>query len=186
MIQTIPGPATRRRATLRGILERAIREGHANLVSEGKTRQIHYIAVDWKERYNPKEKVRAEFWAELIYRLDYQPRRIGLEIKVPRRTPADRAGIVIYRDDERLDPYAVIECRCGGVSDAESRKRSSRRAATARASARNTRASSPAKHAASSISPKPSPASASTISSLIFRSVMASHPRSFLQRRRRF
>ena len=79
-------------------LERAINDGHAKLSGEGKQQKILYAAVNHTERYaDPEEQVRAEFWAELIYRYGYEPARIGVEITVPDRTPSDRA------DSPRLD-----------------------------------------------------------------------------------
>ena len=82
--------------------------------------KILYVAVNHTERYaDPEEQVRAEFWAELIYRYGYEPARIGVEIIVPDRTPSDRADLVVFRDDERKKPYAVIECKADGVTDAE-------------------------------------------------------------------
>ena len=43
-------------------LERAFEDGLAEIVSEGKTERIHYIAANRKERWSdPEEKVRAEF-----------------------------------------------------------------------------------------------------------------------------
>jgi len=101
-------------------LERAITDGHAKLTGEGKQQKILYVAVNHIERYaDPEEQVRAEFWAELIYRYGYEPARIGVEITVPDRTPSDRADLVVFRDDERKKPYAVIECKADGVTDAE-------------------------------------------------------------------
>ncbi len=86
----------------------------------GKNQKINYIAANWTERYSdPEERVRAEFWAELIYRLEYKSERIGIERTVPRRTPADRADLVIYHDDEHTRPYAVIETKKEGITDAE-------------------------------------------------------------------
>jgi len=61
-------------------LERAIADGHAKLTGEGKQQKILYVAVNHTERYaDPEEQVRAEFWAELIYRYGYEPARIGVE-----------------------------------------------------------------------------------------------------------
>ena len=101
-------------------LEQALKDGHAEIVGEGKQQKIFYKAVDHSERYgDPEEKVRAEFWAELIYRNQYEPMRIGIEITVPDRTPSDRADLVIFHDNERKRPYAVIECKKDGVTDAE-------------------------------------------------------------------
>ncbi len=101
-------------------LERAIDDGHAKLTGEGKNERINYVAADHSERWaDPEEKVRAEFWAELIYKYGYAPQRIGIEVKVERRTPDDRADIVIYRDDEKKHRYFVFECKRPDVSDAE-------------------------------------------------------------------
>jgi type I restriction enzyme M protein len=102
-------------------LERALREGHLRLQGEGKTERILYVAdANHSERWSdPEEKVRAAFYAELIYRYEYHPARIGVEIIVPRRTPSDRADLVVYKDDERRAPYIVIECKRDGISSAE-------------------------------------------------------------------
>ncbi|MCC6298474.1 MAG: restriction endonuclease subunit M [Anaerolineales bacterium] len=101
-------------------LERAINDGHAKLTGEGKSEKITYLAVNHSEKYNdPEEKVRAEFWAELIYRYNYDPDCIGVEITVPDRTPSDRADLVIFKDNMRKQPYAVVECKRDGITDAE-------------------------------------------------------------------
>ncbi len=108
--------------TTKTYLERAIEDGHAKLSGEGKTQRIHYIAAEHSERYSdPEEKVRAEFWAELIYKYEYKPERMRFEVKVPRRTPHDLADIVIYpeKDEELKSPWFVFECKRADVSDAE-------------------------------------------------------------------
>lgn len=101
-------------------LERALSDGNAKLTGEGKTERIHYLVVGHSERWSdPEEKVRAEYWAELIYRYQYAPQRIGIEVTVPDRTPKDSADLVVFHDDERKSPYAVIECKRDGITDAE-------------------------------------------------------------------
>lgn len=101
-------------------LERAIKDRHAQIIGEGKQAKITYLAVNLTEKYNdPEEAVRAEFWAELIYRYGYEPQRIGVEVVVPDRTPFDRADLVVFEDDARKRPFAVIECKRDGVTDAE-------------------------------------------------------------------
>jgi len=101
-------------------LEGAIRGGHAKISGDGKRQRIVYVAVNHSERYrDPEEQVRAEYWAELIYRYGYEPNRIGVEITVPDRTPKDTADLVVFHDDARTRPYAVIECKRDGISDAE-------------------------------------------------------------------
>ncbi len=104
----------------RTYLARAIEDGLAELYGEGRAERIRYVAADHSERWSdPEEKVRAELWAELVYKSQYTPERIGFEVAVPRRTPNDFADLVVYRDDERLSPWFVFECKRADVSDAE-------------------------------------------------------------------
>ncbi len=103
-------------------LERAFEDGIAELIGEGKNERIRYKAANHSERWaDPEEKVRAEFWAELIYRYEYRPDRIRFEVNVPRRTPNDFADLVIYeeKDKEYKSPYFVFEVKRADVSDAE-------------------------------------------------------------------
>ena len=101
-------------------LERALREGHLQTITKGKTERILYVASGHSERWNdPEEKERAKFYAELIYRYEYKPSRIGVEIAVPRRTPGDWADLVVFWDDELTKPFIVIENKRDGVSDSE-------------------------------------------------------------------
>ncbi len=69
--------------------------------------------------FNPEEKVRASFYIELIEKYKYPAERIKFEVEVPRRTPSDKADIVIYEDNELKIPYLVIECKKDGITDAE-------------------------------------------------------------------
>jgi len=102
------------------LTERALDDGHLRLETVGKTEKIVYVSVNRAERWSdPEEKVRAEFYAELIYKYGYAPQRIGVEVTVPDRSPNDFADLVVFHDDERKKPYAVIECKKDGISDAE-------------------------------------------------------------------
>jgi len=101
-------------------LEQAIQKGYAVIAGEGNKLRITYLAVNHTERFSdPEEQVRAEYWAELIFRYGYEPARIGVEVVVPDRTPKDAADLVVFVDDARTRPYAVIECKRDGVTDAE-------------------------------------------------------------------
>lgn len=102
-------------------LEKAIKNGYAYITGADTKRKITYVTSDnHTENYNdPEEQVRAEFWAELIYKYDYPANRIKIEVTIPDRLPTDRADIVIFSDDECKRPYAVIECKKDGVTDAE-------------------------------------------------------------------
>ena len=100
-------------------LARAIADGHAEITGEGRSQRIRYVAAGRSERWSdPEEKVRAELWAELIYKYEYQPELIGFEVNVPRRTPNDYADLVIFCDDDKKMPYFVLECKRDDLSDA--------------------------------------------------------------------
>jgi type I restriction enzyme M protein len=101
-------------------LQRAFDESHLQLITSGKSEKIRYIAVNVTEKWSdPEEKVRAAYYAELIYRYGYKPECIGVEVTVPDRTPADHADLVVFRDATRTQPFAVIECKRDDISDAE-------------------------------------------------------------------
>lgn len=70
----------------------------------------------------PEEKVRASYFVELVLDYQYDVKFLDLEVTVPRRTPEDRADIVIYEDVERKKPYLVVECKKDGITDAEFRQ----------------------------------------------------------------
>lgn len=63
---------------------------------------------------DPEERVRAYVVAYLVVQKGYPSDRIKLEVTVPRRTPSDRADVVVYRDDELDYPYLVVECKSAG------------------------------------------------------------------------
>ncbi len=82
--------------------------------------RIEYLLSKHKERFtDPEEKVRAEYYFNLIEKYNYPAKRIELETEMPDRTPERYADIVIYEDDEKTKPYIVVECKKDGVSDAE-------------------------------------------------------------------
>jgi len=68
---------------------------------------------------NPEEKVRGSYFAELVLDYEYPKEKIDFEVIVPRRTPEDRADIVIYEDGELKNPYLVVECKKDGITEAE-------------------------------------------------------------------
>ncbi len=98
-------------------LEKAIKDGYAYLTGEDSRAKITYLTSNnhVESFNNPEEKVRAELWAELIYRYEYPVNRIKIAVPVLN----DTADIVIFSDDDCRRPYAVAECRCDGITDAE-------------------------------------------------------------------
>jgi len=66
---------------------------------------------------NPEETIRASYFVELFLDYLYPKENIDIEVTVPRRTPADRADIVVY--DNKGVEFLVIECKKDGITDAE-------------------------------------------------------------------
>ncbi len=101
-------------------LDRAINDKHAVINEDGKRKKICYLAANVTQVYDdPEEQVRAEFWAELIYKYEYEPKQIGIEIPVPQRLPSERADLVVFEKNDNTRPFAIIECKRDGISDAE-------------------------------------------------------------------
>ena len=99
-------------------LEKALKDGRARLSGKGNAEKITYVAIEHTERYaDPEEKVRAEYWAELIYRYGYKSNRIEFEVKLPDQM--SRADLVIFHDDKPRNPYAVIEFKRDDITDSE-------------------------------------------------------------------
>jgi len=83
-------------------------------------KKIKYIATGKKYNFsNPEEKVRAEYYFDLIEKYNYSVKRIDTEVEMPDRTPERYADIVIYKDDDKKVPYIVVECKKDGITDAE-------------------------------------------------------------------
>ena len=100
-------------------IQRAFHEEEVRLIGEAGSERIEYSTAGQSHRWaGPEEKIRAELLAELIYKYEYPPERIGIEVTVPGRVPSNRADLVIYEDDEQKSPYIVFECKRADISDA--------------------------------------------------------------------
>jgi len=99
----------------------AVKAGYAYITgTEGSRRITYATSANFSVGYeSPEEQVRAEFWAELIFRYEYPAKHIRIEVIVPDRLPTDRADIVVFRDENCKRPYAVVECKKDGITDAE-------------------------------------------------------------------
>lgn len=103
----------------KSFLDQALYDKRAELIGEGKSECIRYVAAGRSERWtDPEEKVRSELWAELIYKYEYPEKRIAFEVSVPSRTTNHYVDIVIYEDDDKEQPYFVFEIKRADVSDA--------------------------------------------------------------------
>ena len=104
-------------------MERSLQDKYLEI--ETANNRILYQTREGPKSYplnNPEEQVRAEFYSELIYKYMYDPKKINLEVEVPRRKPSDRADLVIYEDDAGKKPFIVIEYKKDGISEPEIRQ----------------------------------------------------------------
>ncbi|ACV24364.1 N-6 DNA methylase [Methanocaldococcus fervens] len=107
------------KSTIMKNIKRGIEEGIIELV-DNESKIIYYASKEFKTNFkNPEEKVRASYFVELVLDYKYPPNRIDFEVQVPRRTPTDRADIVVFEDDELKKPFIVVECKREGITDAE-------------------------------------------------------------------
>ncbi|MEM7589881.1 MAG: type I restriction enzyme HsdR N-terminal domain-containing protein, partial [Myxococcota bacterium] len=84
------------------------------------SRVTYHVASPYSTRYNnPEEKVRAAYFAELLLDYKYCAKKIRFEVPVPKRTPADKADMIVYEDDACKRPFIVVECKRDGITDAE-------------------------------------------------------------------
>ena len=92
-------------ALARGFLE--VKEGRAH----------YHLSADkdyaWSD---PEEWVRLAVVAWLIVEKGYPPKRMSVEVSVPRRVPGDFADIVVFSDDRCRSPYLVVETKADGQS----------------------------------------------------------------------
>jgi len=98
-------------------IQRGIEKGIITITSDG-SKITYHCKRDYTTSFkNPEEKVRASYFVELVLDYNYPPENIDIEVIVPRRTPEDRADIVVYDKEGR--EYLVVECKKDGITDAE-------------------------------------------------------------------
>ena len=109
--------------TEKSVFQRHIKRGvEAKIISfnEEQSRITYHCKRDYSTSFkNPEETIRAAYFVELVLDYTYTKKRIDIEVTVPRRTPEDRADIVVYEDDECKKPFLVVECKKDGITDAE-------------------------------------------------------------------
>jgi type I restriction enzyme M protein len=104
--------------TFEKILKDGEKKGYFRVLNDGT--KIEYLPSGHKENLNdPEEKVRAEYYFDLLEKYHYPAKRVELETEMPARVPRFFADIVIYEDDAKKKPYIVVECKKDGISDAE-------------------------------------------------------------------
>jgi len=104
-------------STQRDLIRHASDRGYLEI----KDNRVRYVCrrVYEDDFTDPEEPVRAAVYAWLILGREYPNTQIDIEATVPRRTPADRADIVVYEDVKCLQPYLVVETKERGIGPAE-------------------------------------------------------------------
>lgn len=103
-------------------INRGIAEKIISLDEEQNRITYHCKRVYSTSFKKPEEVIRASYFVELVLNYLYPKERIDIEVTVPRRTPKDRADIVVYEDEECKTPFLVVECKKDGITDAEFRQ----------------------------------------------------------------
>jgi len=96
----------------RRTIQQTLELGVSRNLIEIKEDRIHYLIQNKEYNFNdPEEPVRAGIYIELVEEYNYSPYLIDFEVSVPRRTPNDFADIVVFKDEEHLENYLVVEAK---------------------------------------------------------------------------
>lgn len=100
------------------LIEKGLSEG---LIEFNKERtHITYVHQDKKRRYtNPEEKVQAQTFLKLVLMYDYPVEHIRQFVNVKMGSASKEADIIVYKDEEHIKPYIIVECKEPEVSEAE-------------------------------------------------------------------
>lgn len=83
-------------------------------------KSITYIHQNKKRSYsNPEEKIQALTFLKLVLHYGYKPERILQFVSVKMGADTKEADIVVYNDDECLEPHILVECKKEDVSEQE-------------------------------------------------------------------
>ena len=100
------------------IIEQGVSQGLISF-NEDKSR-ITYTHQNKSRNYNnPEEKVQAEAFLQLIFTYGYKSERIKMFVPVTMGREIKEADIIVYNDDDCLEPYILVECKKEEVSEAE-------------------------------------------------------------------
>lgn len=68
---------------------------------------------------DPEETVRAETYVQLVLDYGYPPNQISIENKVQMGVAVKSADIIVFDDDEKKQPYIIVECKREEATNAE-------------------------------------------------------------------
>ncbi len=83
-------------------------------------KRIEYVAQKKSRSFiNPEEKVQAESYCRLILQYNYPANRVHNFVTVTMGADKREADIVVYNDDDHLEPHILVECKKEEVSEQE-------------------------------------------------------------------
>ncbi|MEI8574079.1 restriction endonuclease subunit M [Methylomonas sp. WH-1] len=99
-------------------IQQGVEKGLIKLSDENK--RIEYLEQKKSRLFtNPEEQVQAETYCRLILQYGYLKHRVQNFVSVKMGSDKKEADIVVYNDDECLEPHILVECKKQDVSDAE-------------------------------------------------------------------
>ena len=99
-------------------IQQAVLQGLIRFYDDDK--RIEYIHQKKSRNYtNPEEQVQAETYCRLILEYGYPAQRVLNFVSVTMGADKKEADIVVYNDDERLEPHILVECKKEEVSEQE-------------------------------------------------------------------
>ncbi len=100
------------------LLQQGVDKGYIKFDDERKF--ITYSFQNKKRNYqNPEEQVQAETFLKLILIYGYPQKRIRHYVTITMGSSTKEADLVVYNDDECLEPHLIIECKKADVSEQE-------------------------------------------------------------------
>jgi type I restriction enzyme M protein len=100
-------------------IQLGIEKGLIKILDDGK--RIEYVEQKKSSRLytNPEEQVQAEAYCRLILEYGYPKHRVLNFVVVTMGSGKKEADIIVYNDDECLEPHILVECKKQDVSEAE-------------------------------------------------------------------
>lgn len=104
--------------TIVNYIQDGVKQGLIRFFDEAK--RVEYIQQKKNRNYtNPEEQVQAETYCRLILEYGYPAQRVQNFVSVTMGADKKEADIVVYNDDECLEPHILVECKKQEVSEQE-------------------------------------------------------------------
>jgi len=104
--------------TITNYIQDGVKQGLIRFYDDEK--RIEYVHQKKSRNYgNPEEQVQAEVYCRLILEYGYPAQRVRNFVSVTMGADKKEADIVVYNDDDCLQPHILVECKKQEVSEQE-------------------------------------------------------------------